>query len=258
MSQRPPITSQRIVLTGASSGIGEQLARQLAAAGARLLLVARREDRLLELQVEFDGSDCHVLAGDISHAETRAAIHAWVAAQWGGLDVLVNNAGIGAVGPFLESDEECLRQIFEVNLFAPLELIRLLTPLLQGQTAPAIVNIGSVLGHFAAAGKSEYCASKFALHGFTDSLRAELANSGIHVLMVSPSTTRSEFFDQHRTQSAKSPFKFGAMSAEAVAKLTIRALQKRKREVILSLGGKALVWLDRLCPPMMAWLQRRK
>ena len=256
MSRRPSLSQNRILITGGSSGIGEQLARQFAAHQARVLVVARREDRLQSLQQEHSATEFHYLVGDVAAAETRKRIAEWIDRQWGGLDVLVNNAGIGAIGPFLSSSESCLRELFEVNFFAPVELIRTLIPLMQDQTAPAIINIGSVLGHFSAPQKSEYCASKFALHGFTDALYNELAGVGIHVLLVSPSTTRSEFFDQEKTKNARSPFRFGGMTSAAVATKTILALQGGKREIILSPSGNLLVWLDRIAPWWMARIQR--
>jgi short-subunit dehydrogenase len=287
MARRPPLAGNRVLITGASSGIGAQLAQQLAAASARVLLVARREDRLRAIQEElatvvvgqasslsglsgtgtkrqrqagslsYDGAHISILAGDITSPEFRQEIDAWVAGNWQGLDVLINNAGIGSVKPFVESDEECLRELFEVNFFAPVELIRTLLPRMKGQTAPAIVNIGSVLGHFAAANKSEYCASKFAVHGFSDAIHSELHALGIHVLLVSPSTTRTEFFDQQRTSAANSPFRLGAMTPERVAQKSIRALQAGRREIILSAGGRLSVWLDRVAPWLMARIQRR-
>lgn len=258
MARRPPLSGNRVLITGASSGIGAELAQQLATENAKLLLSARRRDRLESIQQKFPNCDINILPGDITSPEFRQQIGSWIESNWSGLDVLINNAGIGSVKPFVESDETCLRELFEVNFFAPVELIRTLMPQLLEQTAPAIVNVGSVLGHFAAAEKSEYCASKFALHGFSDALTSELHGLGIHVLLVSPSTTRSEFFDQQRTASAKNknPFRMGAMSPEKVAKKTIHALQSGRREIILSTGGKLSVWLDRLAPWLMARIQR--
>lgn len=257
MARRPTLFDSRVLVTGASSGIGAQLARLLAAEGAKLLLVARREERLQALVDANRSAEIHMLVGDIADARFRREVADWVERHWDGLDVLVNNAGVGAVGPFVESDETCLRELFEVNFFAPVELIRLCLPLLRQGRDPAIVNIGSVLGHFAAKNKSEYSASKFALHGFSDALRAELHREGIHVMLVSPSTTRSEFFQQQRTAAARNPFRFGAMSAEDVAEKTLHALQKKRREIILSIGGRLSVWLDRALPSVMAWIQRR-
>src|SRR5205085_8829154 len=153
----------------------------------------------------------------------------------------INNAGIGAVGPFEDAGEERLRRVMEVDFFAPAELIRGALPLLKGGHHPIIVNIGSVLGHRAVPGKSEYCASKFALHGFSDALRAELAPQGIDVLLVSPSTTVSEFFEAAAGQSGRSPKRYSAMSADAVARRAVAAMAAGRHEIILSIGGQALV-----------------
>jgi len=119
------------------------------------------------------------------------------------------------------------------------------------------VNVSSVLGHRAVPDKSEYCASKFALHGFSDSLRAELVPRGIDVLLISPSTTSSEFFDSALGTSNQNHYRFGAMSAESVARRAASAIAAGRHEIILSAGGKLLVWLDRLCPPLADWLVSR-
>ncbi len=248
---RRTLAGAAIVVTGASSGIGRELALQLAARGARLLLVARREDRLRALVEQLSGQQAQAgyIAGDITEPQLRDQVVKAAQDQLGGIDVLINNAGVGALGRFSAANESRLRRIFEVNFFAPVELIRICLPLLRQGRRPMIVNIGSVLGHRAVANKSEYCASKFATHGFTDALRCELAREGIDVLLVSPSTTASEFFDNviDKRGSARS---LRAMPAAKVARRTIRAIESGRHEIILSAGGKLLVWLDRLCPPL--------
>jgi short-subunit dehydrogenase len=174
------------------------------------------------------------------------------------LDVLVNNAGAGAIGPFEQADTDRLRKVMEIDFFAPAELTRICIPLLKLGTRPAILNIGSVLAHRAVPNKSEYCAAKFALRGWAESIRVELSPLGIEVLMVSPSTTRSEFFDalvdtRLETQSRS----LGSMSAERVAELALKALFRSKRDRALSLGGNALVAMGRWFPNMtdriLAW-----
>src|SRR6188508_2049462 len=178
--------------------------------------------------------------------------------EFGGLDCLVNNAGIGALGRFEAADEARLRQALEVNFFAPAEFIREALPLLKAGHGPIIVNIGSVLGHRAMPDKSEYCASKFALHGFSDALRAELAPRGIDVLLISPSTTTSEFFDAAIGSSNENHFRFGALTPETVSRTAADAIAAGRHEIILSAGGKLLVWLDRVCPPLADWLVSRR
>ena len=185
------------VITGASSGIGQQLALQLSSQGVQLIANARREERLeaLKQEVETSGGRLHMVAGDITEPATRKNIIQMASEQFGKIDILINNAGVGAIGTFAEASEERLRKIMEVNFFALTEMTREALPLLEKSTSqPIIVNISSVLGHRAVPLKSEYCASKFAVHGFSDSLRAELSRQNIDVLLVSPSTTASEFF----------------------------------------------------------------
>lgn len=255
---RRSIDGLRTIVTGASSGIGRALVIELLRRGAQIVAVARREDRLRQLAADV-GKDKPLrwIAGDVTRPEDRAAALELAQREFGGLDALINNAGIGALGRFDQADGNRLRQVMEVNFFAPAEFIREALPALRLGKRPLIVNIGSVLGHRAVPEKSEYCASKFALHGFSDALRTELAGSGIDVLLVSPSTTASEFFDRAVGESIRPQRRFGTMQAELVARKVVAAMERGRREIILSAGGKALVWLDRLCPPLADWVVSR-
>lgn len=252
----------RALVTGASAGIGRAVALELAEHGADLLLTARREERLRELATEIVamGRRVSFVAGDITDADLRRQLIDQAQHDLGGLDLLVNNAGSGAFGPFVDADEQRLRRIMEVNFFAPVELIRAALPVLRQGNRPLIVNVGSVLGHCAVPDKSEYCASKYALHGFTDALREELSAEGIDVLLVSPSTTDSEFFEKVRDESGGDamPVSSLKMSPEAVARAAVKAIRRGRREVILSTSGKLLVWSDRLFPSLVSWLLSRK
>jgi len=255
---RRTLAGQRILLTGASSGIGRELAIQLVARRAKVFALARRWSRLEELAREINRPELFAFREcDITRSVDREeSLHECID-RFGGLDTLINNAGSGAIGPFSAADEARLRKVMEVNFFAPVELIRLALPHLRQGNKPLIVNVSSVLGHRAVPQKSEYCASKFALHGFSDSLRAELAADKIDVLLVSPSTTETEFFQKVTGDVRKLHGRFGAKSPAYVARATIRAMQAGRHEVILSTGGRFLVWLDRLCPPLadrlVAW-----
>jgi short-subunit dehydrogenase len=257
---RRKLAGARAIVTGASSGIGREIARELSRQSAELLITARRGERLEELcdELRRDGRGCWPVAGDLTDPETRERIVREADSRWGALDILVNNAGVGAIGPFVKASEPRLRRVMEVNFFAPLEMIRAACPLLHAGHRPIIVNVSSVLGHRAVPQKSEYCASKFAVHGFSDALRAELASSGVDVLLVSPSTTQSEFFDQVLEKRGDLPWlSLGAMPASAVASKTVRAIRRGSHEIILTPGGKLLVWLDRLCPPLINRLVAR-
>ncbi len=245
------LKDKRVIITGASSGIGLELAKQLAAEGCRIVINARRKDRLEELAaiLSADGGDCIAVAGDVTDPIVRARLLSAAKESFDGLDILINNAGIGAMGRFDEASEDRLRQIFEVNFFAVAEFIRESLPLLKAGDEPVIVNLSSVLGHRAVPLKSEYCASKFAIHGFSDAIRAELSQDGVDLLLVSPSTTDSEFFDAAIDDPTKRDWKKGgSMSPKVVASRTVRAIKKRRHEIILTFGGRTLVWLDRMIP----------
>lgn len=245
------LNNKRAIVTGASSGIGWHLAKQLAAQQVDVVACARRKDRLDQLaaEIQADGGTCLTVVGDVTIEQTRAELLAACQHELGGLDILINNAGIGAMGRFDEADADRMRKIFEVNFFAVADMIREALPMLKQGNEPIIVNMSSVLAHRAAPLKSEYCASKFALHGFSDSIRAELSRSGVQLLLVSPSTTDSEFFDQAIEDKTQKNWKDrGAMPPETVAAKTIRAIKKGKHEIILTHGGRLLVWMDRLIP----------
>ena len=249
---RRSIRGLRTIVTGATSGIGRALAVELVRSGACVVALARRAERLRELEAELAAAERYAwLAGDVTRPEDRAAAIDLCVQRFGGLDALVNNAGIGALGPFAEADEARLRRVMEVNFIAPALFTREALPHLRQGRTPIVVQVGSVLGHRAVPGKSEYCASKFALHGLSDALRLELARDGIDVLLVSPSTTQSEFFE---AAGERSP---GGMPAAAVARRIAGAMRAGRREIILSAGGNLLVWLDRLCPPLADWVIAR-
>lgn len=247
------------IVTGASSGIGYSLCRLLKQRGTRVVAVARRGDRLDQLTRESGSGEVIPVVGDITVPSLRMqTLSTAQSIADGRLDLLVNNAGVGAIGPFAESSPERLRRIMEVNFFAAAEMIRTSIPALRLGRAPVICNIGSVLGHRAVPEKSEYCASKFALHGLSDALRAELAADGIGVTLVSPSTTRSEFFDSLVDSDPNAASKsLGSWTPQRVARAALAAIRFRRSEVILSLGGKALVYADRVSPPVVNRLLSR-
>ncbi len=222
---------------------------QLVRKGARLVVLARRTERLQELAaalVDAPGQ-IEVVAGDVTSAEDRQAAIDRALARFGGLDLLINNAGIGAAGPFVEATPQRLRQVMDVNFFAAAEMTRSTARLLQAGNRPMVVNIGSVLGHRAIPFRAEYCASKFALRGLSESLRAEFASLGIDVLLVSPSTTRTEFF-QRSIDARPGDVKRRGASPEFVARRTVAAIRRGRHEIVVGAPGKLLVWINRLCP----------
>ena len=246
--------NKRVLLTGASSGIGWYLASELVRAGAYVVVTSRREDRLQKLRQSFGNPRRRLMAvpGDISDPVHRKNLVDTAVKELGGIDLVFNNAGIGAVGAFEDATQERLRRIFEVDFFGVTELTRLALPHLHKGVNPAICIVSSVLAHRGMPRKSEYCAAKFALRGWTESLRLELKPTGIDVVTISPSTTSSEFFDSLLdSDPVEKSTRFGIQSAERVAHSILGAVRKGRRELILSPGGKALVWLSRLAPGLM-------
>jgi short-subunit dehydrogenase len=254
------IQDARAIVTGASSGIGRALARELARQGAKVVVTARRQERLDELsrQIAAEGGRAETVVGDITDPAVRAAAIQIVQASFGGLDILVNNAGVGAMGLFEKADPGRVRRVMEVNFFALVEMTRLALPLLKQGKRPIVVNVSSILGHRGVPHNSEYAASKFAVRGFSESVRAEWAAAGIDVLVVSPGTTETEFFDRviEHTSAPAWP-EHAAVTAECVARQVVQAIRRGRHEIIPYRWGKLLSWLNRLSPRLVDALMAR-
>jgi short-subunit dehydrogenase len=254
------LTDRRALVTGASSGIGRALAIELARHGVDLVLLARRADRLAEVveQVTRLGRRAVAVAGDVTDVAARRRAIAAAGDELGGLDILVNNAGVAAHGRFAEADPARLRPIMEVNFFAPVELIRESLPLLRAGQQPIVVNIGSILGRRGCPHKSEYSASKFALHGFSEAVRPELAALGIDVLVVSAGPTETEHFDVLIEDKGELPWGNPRRKPAAnVAREIVRAIERGKHEVVTSWRGRFWVLLNRLSPRLVDRIMNR-
>lgn len=182
------IEGKKVVLTGATGGIGKAIASKLARAGASLVLVSRNEAQLEVVREGLPGTGHQVVAADVTTEEGRAAVLEAVAA---GVDMLVNNAGINHFGLLQQQTEQQLRGMFEVNTLAPMMLTQALLPQLQERES-AVVNIGSGFGSIGFAGYCGYSASKFGLRGFTEALRRELADTSVRVLYLAPRATATD------------------------------------------------------------------
>lgn len=253
--KRRALSGKRAIITGASSGIGRELANQLAHHGVSLVLVARREAKLRELAGTLSSlTRVSAVPGDISDAATREAALSAARDQLGGLDLLINNAGISAHGRFEDASEARLRRIMDVNFFAAVELTRAALPLLRHGKEPRVVNIGSILGRRGVPFNNEYCASKFALVGWSEAIRPELARHGIGVLVVNPGTTETEFFEHLIEKTGETPWrKRKGVPALAVARATMNAIRGGKDEIVVGREGRLLLALNRFAP---GWLGR--
>jgi len=261
MGQRRTIAGLRILITGASQGIGRALAETAARRGAKVLAAARSADLLDELAraARAGGGVLEPVVADVTDPAGRAAMVEAARRHFLGLDVLVNNAGIGATGHFVEATPERLRQIMEVNFFGTTETTRVCLPLLMQGKTPAIVNISSIAGKRAIPARSEYSASKFAVAGFSEALRAEMARFGIDVLVVNPGLTQTNFSKNMLEQKARLQLDhMRGMTSEAVAEATLKALARGRNEVTLTLKGKLVVWVSRFFPRLADFIVARK
>jgi short-subunit dehydrogenase len=255
------LTGLRVLVTGASQGIGKAIAEQAARKGMRVLASARSVDLLNQLAaaVKAAGQTLEVVQADVATDAGRAAMFEAARSKFGGLDVLINNAGIGATGHFADSSPDVLRSIMETNFFGTVETTRVFLPLLMEGTTPAVVNVSSILGRRAIPGRSLYCASKFAVEGWTQAIRAEFARFDIDVITVNPGLTQTNFSQNMLEKNARQSLDHRrGMTSEQVAAVTLAALERGKRAVNLTFLGKALLFANRFAPGLVDRITKKK
>ncbi len=249
----------RCLVTGASSGLGRAIAEHLVRAGAQVVLTGRSTDRLQAIAQGLiaDGADPKriiTIPADLTIGEERRRLFDDLAGHFAALDLVINNAGVGAAGQFDTHDPDVLRQVFEINVFAMAEVCRAALPLLARGRQPTLVNMGSIVARRGLPGRTEYSASKFAVTGFTEALRVEWRRFGIHVVQVNPGFTDTPFDRNAIVNTARySVAHHRVMSADAVAAATLRAVAYRKREITLTRQGKLLILISTLAPRFVDW-----
>lgn len=255
---RAPFADNVVLLTGASSGIGQELALQLAGQGARLALAARRRDRLEEVAeaCRDRGGQAFAHVTDVAEEEQCRALVAAAVDRYGRLDTLINNAGLTMWSLFadLETLEPC-ETIMRVNYFGSLYCTYYALPHLR-QSRGRLVGVSSLTGKTGVPTRSAYAASKHAMAGFFDTLRIELLGSGVTVTMAYPdfvaTETRERAFGADGRPVGKSPVREGeVMSAEECARRILAGAAKRRRELIMSARGKLGMWLKLIAPGLI-------
>ena len=259
--QREAFRDQVAIITGASSGIGQALALQLAGQGAKVVLAARRVDRLEQAAAAccHAGGEALALPTDVSNeAQCRALVKKTIQ-TFGRLDILINNAGLAASALFDEySDLSLFKHTLEVNFYGGVYCTYHALPYLK-KTRGRIVAVSSLGGKAAIPYNTPYCASKYALHGFYDSLRMELRQPGVSCTVVCPWWVATEF---HEAQLNKDGVPRGAigrayytkktMTADQCAKIVLNAAYHRRREVLMGPGILA-TWLKLIAPGFLDW-----
>ena len=254
------LKGKRVILTGASGGMGQATARALAKAGARVVLAARSAEPLqaLESELRATGADVIAVPMDVTIPADRERLLHTALEHFGGLDVLLNLSGIGSHGHFATSTPEINRQVMETNFFAPVELMRLAIPHLTNGNQPAILNVSSMTGRRGVPAWPEYSASKWALVGISEALRGELSRFGIDVLQVLPGLTNSGFDKKLLRKDGRMVIRFDkGMTPEYVGGAIVRALETNERETVLGREAKMLLRFNKFLPRLTSFLMAR-
>ncbi|MFZ4061069.1 MAG: SDR family oxidoreductase [Bacteroidia bacterium] len=243
-----------LAITGATSGIGRALAIEGARRGARIAACARNADQLesLRLEVEALGQPCLCMTVDVSQESQCQQFIQAIEAQYGQLDVLINNAGISMRALFHELDLNVLKQVMDVNFWGTAFCSRYAMPLLL-KSQGSLVGISSVAGFQGLPGRTGYCASKFAVHGLLEAIRLENLASGLHVLICCPGFTASNIRNtalnaQGKPQGESPRDEQKMMTAAQVAIHTLNAVVQRKPKLVLTAQGKLTYFLGKFLP----------
>lgn len=250
-------------VTGASRGIGERIARELAKERMRLLIVARSEAPLAALAVQLrkDGAEVHVCVADVGAAAGREAIAA-AGEALGGVDLLVNNAGIETIAPLPTLSDEALTEVLRVNLEAPILLTRRLLPGMIERRRGHVVNVASLAGLAGSADGESYCAGKHGLVGFTRALRASARTHGwgLSASVVCPGYVRDVgmYARFQQEAGAQAPALLGTSSPEAVARAVVAAVKRDLADVVVNPGPmRPALALGLLLPRVGEWVAEK-
>ncbi len=229
--QMQDLTGKVAVITGASSGIGEATARLLVAEGVRVVLVARRRERIDALVAEL-GDAAIALTADVGDADAVASVFAEVEQRFGGLDLLFNNAGLGVNARFEDSDPADWKQMIDVNLYGVLYCTQAAIPLMRGRSGAMISSVSSVGGRYGTESWSVYSATKFAVVGFHDALRKELGGEGIRVSVIEPGAVWTEFGQNVSDAMRERRESLDALTSEDVAQALVYAFAQPPRVLV--------------------------
>lgn len=243
-----------VAITGGSDGIGRALVEKLLVLGAKVATCGRNHDKLYLLQTQNPGLPLHTIVADVStESECRHFIHSTIEA-FGGIDILINNAGISMRALVNDLDLEVIRKVMDINFFGAVYCTKFALPsILERQGA--IVGVSSIAGYRGLPGRSGYSASKFALQGWLEALRTELLRKNVNVMWVCPGFTTSNIrnaaLNKEGASQGESPMEEGKlMSADTCALHILRAIEKKKRTLVLTLTGKRTVFLNKFFPSL--------
>lgn len=242
-------TNKVVVITGASSGIGEASAIQFAKSGANVVLVGRRNEKLLEVEKKLSDYNVSTLVCpcDVSNKLEVKEMSMKVHERFGKIDILINNAGFAIYGKVSDLDIEQIESQMQTNYFGMIYCTKNFLKKMLEQKSGHIVNIASVAGSFGLPGIASYCASKFAILGFSESLQHELKGTGVGITVVSPIMVNTNFFDN---SSFASMIKYSqtALNANTVAKAILKAANSSRLEIIVPAYVRGAIWAKHTFP----------
>ncbi len=247
------LVGKRILLTGATGGIGRHLALQLAAKGAKLALVCHDGRKLdaLAAEITAQGGDACTINADFCHAHAAQGVADAALLKLHAVDMLINNAGILDFTLFERQSPERIAQMVQVNLTVPMQLTRALLPEFKARNSGQIVNIGSIFGSIGFPHYASYSATKFAMRGFSQALRRELAGTGIQVTYVAPRAVKTPINDALATEMQKAT---GTTLDEPamVATRMIAAIQRGNHETYIGQPESFFAWLNGVLPSLVS------
>jgi len=249
----------RVLITGGAGGIGRALARELLDAGASVLLAGRSATALADAARALGGDDARVgtLVADLTSAADRLRLVACASTWNGGIDVLVNNAGVSHFGLYGDAAPECIEQTLAIDLLAPMLLVRALLPTLSKRPQAAIVNVGSVFGAIGYPGNAAYSAAKFGLRGFSEALRRELGGGAVRVLHVAPRATRTAI-NSRAVEALNLDLGVATDAPETVAAWIRERLERGLADCTLGWPERLFVKLNALLPRLVDGALRKQ
>jgi short-subunit dehydrogenase len=248
-----------VIVTGASSGIGAATAKRFADAGSKVMLAARSETKLSDIinEIKLSGGVADYVVTDVSIESDCANLIKTTVDKFGGIDILVNNAGISMRANFLDVNLDVIRHLMDVNFWGTVYCTKYALPYLLERRG-SLIGVSSVAGFHGLPGRTGYSASKFAIHGFLETIRIENLKKGLHVMIIAPGFTATEIRNHALTadgsEQGESPRdEKTLMSPEYVADWILKGIRRKKRNKLLTWDGRLTALFQRILPTLIDW-----
>ncbi len=250
-----------VIVTGGTDGIGKALVEELLKRGAKVATCGRNNDKLYTLQSEYPSYPLHTMVADVSNENDCRRFIETTIKFFGDIDILINNAGISMRAVLKEASIEVIRKVMEINFFGTVYCTKYALNSIISRKG-TIVGVSSIAGYRGLPGRNGYSASKFALQGWLEAIKTELAQDGVHVMWVCPGFTTSNIrhaaLNKDGESQGESPMDEGAMMpADECANYILRAIQKKKRTLVLTFTGKRTVFMNKFFPGLADKMVRK-